>query len=163
MKNLLSHSSRHWKGWVLSRGMEGTWQWEQRKHCHIILLNLSSHVKENPEQAAGESFDISRFFARPGLLTVISRLNSLEGEKNDSQKSPVLATRTIMPFYILVEPPLTSWPVRVHRTFEKEILCRHSNYRINRNIRCSLEKPLYRHEIFPFAWPLTIFFFVPSL
>lgn len=34
--------------------MEGTWQWEQRKHCHIILLNPLSYVKENPEQAADE-------------------------------------------------------------------------------------------------------------
>ncbi|KYM95197.1 hypothetical protein ALC62_14107 [Cyphomyrmex costatus] len=32
--------------------MEGTWQWEQRKHCHIILLNSSSYLKENPEQVA---------------------------------------------------------------------------------------------------------------
>ncbi|EFN61927.1 hypothetical protein EAG_15756 [Camponotus floridanus] len=32
--------------------MEGTWQWEQRKHCHIILLNSSSYLKENPEQTA---------------------------------------------------------------------------------------------------------------
>ncbi|KZC09922.1 hypothetical protein WN55_00568 [Dufourea novaeangliae] len=44
--------------------MEGTWQWEQRKHCHIILLNPLSYVKENPEQAAGESFYTSRYFTR---------------------------------------------------------------------------------------------------
>lgn len=30
--------------------MEGTWQWEQRKHCHIILLNSSSYLKEKSEQ-----------------------------------------------------------------------------------------------------------------
>lgn len=31
---------------------EGTWQWEQRKHCHIILLDPLSYVKENPRQVA---------------------------------------------------------------------------------------------------------------
>lgn len=54
---------------VLSRGMEGTWQWEQRKHCHIILLNSLLYLRENPEQTAGESFEIGTFLARSILIS----------------------------------------------------------------------------------------------
>lgn len=52
----LSHAVGSESVGVLSRGMEETWQWEQRKHCHIILLNSLSYLKENPEQTAGEPF-----------------------------------------------------------------------------------------------------------
>ncbi|CAK9795570.1 hypothetical protein ANTQUA_LOCUS409 [Anthophora quadrimaculata] len=114
--------------------MEGTWQWEQRKHCHIILLNPLSYVKENPEQAAGEPFYISRFFARPSLLTDISQLNSLEGEKDDSQKNPVLAARTIMSFYIFRTPNVVP-RLTFRERLKRDPLVPLSNYRTNTNIR----------------------------
>lgn len=116
--------------------MEGTWQWEQRKHCHIILLNPLSYVKENPEQAAGEFFCISRFFARPPLLTDISRLSSLEREKDDSQKNPVLAARTIMPFYIFETPNVVPRLMFTER-LKREILCSNLSNLSATNIRIS--------------------------
>lgn len=58
---------------LLSRGMEGTWQWEQRKHCHIILLNSLSYLKENPEQIAGEPLEISAFLAQSILIAEIAQ------------------------------------------------------------------------------------------
>ncbi|KAM0733490.1 hypothetical protein ACS0PU_013039 [Formica fusca] len=58
--------------------MEGTWQWEQRKHCHIILLNSSSYLKENPEQAADERKRLHEGYCKEGdILKTRNRVPGL--------------------------------------------------------------------------------------
>lgn len=138
--------------------MEGTWQWEQRKHCHIILLNPLSYVKENPEQTAGESAYIGRFFFSVQPASRIPRgwTHSVDVEKDDSQKNPVSAGSTIMPFYVLGTLNVVVTAANAQETFEKEILCYFSNYRSNTNFRPPLGKALFIHRIVSsLAWPLS--------